>query len=147
MLRHVLVYEIDAANPSSNGGRHSESDLESEPEAGAALVAVRYLPARVALARALRHSGWTVTEDADVNEAISRRSTPPPALLCVELPETTAEVSHRVRAIAKAGTQVFLIASRHRVVDALEMPELPRLLHPFTEGELERLPAPAAQSH
>lgn len=38
-----------------------------EPEAPRrALVAVRYLPARIAVCRALRHSGWTVLELADL---------------------------------------------------------------------------------
>ncbi|MFN8547373.1 MAG: hypothetical protein U0527_05225 [Candidatus Eisenbacteria bacterium] len=147
-LEPVLVFELDAAG--ENGTTHFAAADSAEPtpaasvDPGAAVVAVRYLPARVALSRALRLAGWTVREEADPTEALGRLREAPPALLCLELAEEAGSGEDVARELLRVGTQVHIVASRHRVVDPASLSDLPRLLHPFTEGELARLPAPAS---
>lgn len=147
-LETVLVLEFNAE--SENGFSHADAVTPVEPEKPAliapevAVVAVRYLPARVALARALRLAGWAVREEADPQDALTRLRETRPGLLCLELSDEVGQGEEVARELVRGGTQLYIVASRHRVVDPASLSDLPRLLHPFTEGELARLPAPAS---
>lgn len=125
--------------------------VENAPEAAgapaatprSAIVAVRYLPARVAVTRVLRSLGWEFTELADPEEVPSLLPPHPPAALFVEPPERQdAAWIESLRQARGAGTHLFVVGSRlrGRAVDPLaSLGEVSRLLYPFQEWEIDRL--------
>lgn len=159
-LRHVLSIEVDAlecgveteaTGRGANGVGHGQpAGPSSEADTAAvALLAVRYLPARVALARALRAHGWQVVEEPDPAELRHRTTALRPGLICVELPdpgEFPGTGTEQIGLLRTAGCPVYAVASRHRVDDGRIPAEIPRLLHPFTEAELDALPAASSRS-
>jgi hypothetical protein len=122
--------------------------LRAAAPRGSALVAVRYLPARVAITRVLRSLGWSVVQAPDNQELPGLLRLDSYAVVFAEPPDPLepgwVEAARRVHA---AGGSVVVVASRLRAAgrDPLrELGEAPRLLHPFREGEIERVLAALA---
>jgi hypothetical protein len=115
-----------------------------------ALVSVRYLPARVAIVRALRSRGWFVLETADTAELPAMLQRVHHRAVFAEAPERSEpgwiEELQRAR---QSGTRVICVASRLRGAagDPLRvLGEVPQLSYPFQEAELERLIEPPPEA-
>jgi hypothetical protein len=148
------IPEPPAAAPGAPGLR--EAGLFRRPEVArvgfsrspgrSALVAVRYLPARVAIARALRTRSWFVVEAADTDELPAMLRNVPHAVVFAESPERPAPGWMEALGDARdAGTRVIGVASRVRGASSnplRALGDVPRLLYPFQEAELERFLEP-----
>ena len=117
-----------------NGGRRSVPH---------ALVAVHYLPARVAVVRMLRSAGWSVEEEAQPQHLFRRLQGQAPDVLFVEptapFSESTQEKLHELVA---SGARVVVLGSRLRPGQSAPKGVLgaaPRLHFPFTEEESREL--------
>jgi hypothetical protein len=114
-----------------------------------ALVSVRYLPARVAISRFLKSAGWFVLEAADPQELPAMLRRVHHSAVFTEAPDRPDPAWIEALMQARAdGARVIGVASRLRVatVDPLRsIGDLPRLLYPFQEAELERLVGTPAQ--
>ncbi len=158
-MQHVLSVELDAGaigigteavEVGANGTEHApQTDrVATADHAGVALLAVRYLPARVALARALRGHGWQVVEEPDPTDARRRTAVLRPGLICVELSDSgdsRGAGTEEIAELGASGCPLYVVASRHRVDDGRISADVPRLLHPFTEAELDALPPPPSR--
>jgi hypothetical protein len=107
------------------------------------LLAVHYLPARVAIGRVLRSRGWTVIEAVDAREITPKLRSASYAAVFVEAPEMPApEMISLLQSLLATGCPVVAVASRLRGTgsDPLRtLGEIPRLLYPFQEVDLERV--------
>jgi hypothetical protein len=117
-----------------NGGRRSIPH---------ALVAVHYLPARVAVVRMLRSAGWSVEEEAQPQNLFRRLQGQSPDVLFVEptgpFSESTQE---RLHELVASGSRVVVLGSRLRPGQATPegvLGRAPRLHFPFTEEESREL--------
>jgi hypothetical protein len=117
-----------------------------------ALVAVHYLPARVAVVRMLRGAGWSVEEEAQPLNLSRRLQGQFPDVLFVEptgpLPEP---IQDQLQSLLSGGARIVVLGSRLRPGQAAPdgvLGRAPRLHFPFTEEEsrelLGYLRAPAA---
>ena len=115
-----------------------------------ALVSVRYLPARVAISRALRSHGWVVLEAANTEELPGMLQRIHHNVVFIEAPERPDP--GWITALARAqegGTRVIGVASRLRGTAGDPWPAvgaLRHLLYPFQEAELDRLIESPAES-
>jgi len=107
-----------------------------------ALVAVRYLPARIAITRFLRASGWVIQEALDSNEIPVRlRQNRFDAVFTELFDRPSLETLRGLRQALTGGTAVVAVGSRLRVAGDRPIGftgDLPRLLYPFGESDLER---------
>ncbi len=108
-----------------------------------AVVAVRYLPARVALTRVLRTQGWQITELADPGDLPGHLASSRATAVFAEPPDG-ADLSwlEALRRAQSRGAHLFAVGSRlrGRAVDPLaSLGEVPRLLYPYQEWEIERV--------
>lgn len=117
-----------------NGGRRSIPH---------ALVAVHYLPARVAVVRMLRGAGWSVEEEAQPLNLSRRLQAQSPDVLFVEptgpLPEP---IQDQLQSLLTAGARIVVLGSRLRPGQAAPdgvLGRAPRLHFPFTEEESREL--------
>lgn len=117
-----------------NGGRRSIPH---------ALVAVHYLPARVAVVRMLRGAGWSVEEEAQPLNLARRLQRQSPDVLFVEptgpLPEP---VQDQLQSLLSGGARIVVLGSRLRPGQAAPdgvLGRAPRLHFPFTEEESREL--------
>lgn len=107
------------------------------------LVSVRYLPARVAIARACRSLGWFVLETADTAELPDMLRRVHHTVVFIEAPERPDPGWTRELARARdGGARIVGVSSRLRGAagdpwHGLET--VPHLLFPFQEAELEKL--------
>jgi len=142
---------VPASEPAPVGGgpdpRVADSPANGAPAARAtgpaALVAVRYLPARVTISRQLRALGWFVTEAADNQELPSLIRRLPYRVVFAEAPETPELAwMEAVRHAREARIPVFAVASRlswRGGRAAAASGAAARLLYPFHESEVEKL--------
>jgi hypothetical protein len=139
----------DAADAQAAGlSRRTEASRGGMPRGGrstsySALVSVRYLPARVAISRALRSHGWFVVEAVGTEELPAMLQRVHHTAVFTEAPERPEPgwLEALVRA-RDAGTRIIAVSSRLRGTagDPLRtLGPLSRLLYPFQEVELERL--------
>ena len=122
---------MDSARSASRTARHS------------GLVAVRYLPARVAIGRMLRSLGWFVLEATELEDLPGMLARVRYTAVFTEAPDAASPgwLAALERARAE-GALVIAVGSRlrGRANDPLAtMGDLPRLLHPFQEAEFERV--------
>lgn len=108
-----------------------------------AVIAVRYLPARVALTRVLRTQGWQITELADPGDLPGHLASFRATAVFAEPPDG-ADLSwlEALRRAQSGGARLFAVGSRlrGRAVDPLaSLGEVPRLLYPYQEWEIERV--------
>ncbi len=111
--------------------------------AHSALLAIRYLPARVAIGRVLRARGWTVAESVDFREIplhLHRRRF---TIVFAEVPHPAPLSSMTaLREAAASGSALVGVGSRLRGggADPLRaLGEVPRLLYPFLENDLDKV--------
>lgn len=108
-----------------------------------ALVSVRYLPARVTIARALRAHGWFVVETADNQELPATLQRVRSNVVFAEAPERpTPAWMEALGQAREAGIRIVGVASRLRGASnnpLRVLGDVPRLLYPFQDAELERL--------
>ncbi|MCB9465192.1 MAG: hypothetical protein H6682_16020 [Candidatus Eisenbacteria bacterium] len=125
----------------------SETDVTSPPPQATAgrraLVAVRYLPARISVSRVLRQMGWEVEEVADLERAAERLSPREFRVVFVDVsqpvPRSLQNALHREDL---ADVRWVGVGSRLRMVpDATpgQLKEAPRLYFPFGEEEAREL--------
>ena len=116
-----------------------------------ALVAVRYLPARIAVCRALRQMGWTVEEVADLDRAAERLVARRYGAVFMDVSQPLPlELRRTVERDELADLRWIAIGSRLRTVTEVPprpLVDAPRLFFPFGEeearnliGSLSRLP-------
>lgn len=147
------THDTPAGNPagtSPEGGASGIAQADpvsptqrSRTVAPTGLVAIRYLPARVSITRALRSRGWFLRETAELADAVSRLGKVRYQAAFIEMVED--EVPDLIPAIQAAvanGCRVIAVGSRLRG-RACDPPgglgEIPRLLYPFHESEVERV--------
>ncbi len=145
-LKPLLEEAADETSPPSPKPLRSDSGAHrppSSPVAPTGLVAIRYLPARVSIARALRSRGWFLRETADLAEV-------PPWLRKVRyqaafielLDEEMPDLIPALQAAASRGCRIIAVGSRLRGyagVPLQDLGDIPRLLYPFQESEVERI--------
>jgi hypothetical protein len=109
---------------------------------GPALVAVRYLPARVAIARVLRSLGFFAAEAPDNQELPTLLSRGSYSVVFAEPPDPVdPSWQEALKRAHESGIAVAVVTSRlrARARDPLRLlQDAPRLYHPFREGEIER---------
>lgn len=128
------------ARPS--GERESVKQSSQWPAQPSALLAVRYLPARVAIARTLRAKGWLVLEALDpVEVAVRLRQVRFQALFADLSDIAIPELLFAIQRASDSGTRILAVGSRLRSTNTdptHALGDVPRLLYPFQENELER---------
>ncbi len=115
----------------------------SRPVAPTGLVAIRYLPARVSISRALRGRGWFLRETPDLAEVPSRlRRVRYQAAFIEMVDEEIPDFIPTLRIAVSHGCRVIAVGSRlrgHASNPLHELGDIPRLLYPFHESEVERI--------
>lgn len=119
------------------------AETHPSPSPNRALVAVNYLPARVAIRRFLEKAGWTVAEEPDLAEIPRHLEGELPAVAFIEL-SGRLSVSSLERIGRPDLTEVLLVGVTSRLRPPTlrswgPLREVPRLLHPFTEADVAQL--------
>ena len=131
-----------SASPSPSTLPQAEPPPHAEYPRGPALVAVRYLPARVAVTRVLRSLGWYAVQAPDNQELPALLLQGQYSVVFAEPPDPLDRVwLDALQRLRAAGGRVIVVASRMRAggSDPLRvLGDVPRLLHPFREGEVEQ---------
>lgn len=113
----------------------------SRPVSPTGLVAIRYLPARVSISRALRGRGWSLRETPDLAEVPSRlRKVRYQAAFIEMVDDEIPDFIPTLRIAASHGCRVIAVGSRlrgHASNPLHELGDIPRLLYPFHESEVE----------
>ncbi len=145
---------IRPSAPERIGSHPSAPDptgIRPSATAPCALLAVRNLPARVAIGRFLRSGGWHVIEAVDFHDVPARLRRHPVDAVFAEVPESPrVEPLIALRRAGESGAVIVGISSRFRAVGAdplRSLGDVPRLLYPFQEVDLEKVLAVVRQAH
>lgn len=134
--------EAAFAAPGSGAAGEPIREPPHDPVAGdaspAALLAVRYLPARVAISRALRFHGWEAVEAVDLPEILVRlRRRHFQAIFIEPAEHPRSALIPALLGARTAGAQVVGVGLRQRragMESLRPLGEIPHLLYPFQEA-------------
>ncbi len=153
-VERLFPINASSARAKVNGASHAHPPLEVTPSAPPpavspeALICVRSLPARVALARALRLAGWRVTEEPDDEAGLLRWRNGSAVRAYVELP-SSPDASRGVESWAAVGGDLVLVSARGAPWEG-QLPgalrRAARIVHPFAPAELESCVLPPGAS-
>ena len=138
----LLTFAESATPRRSNGGSVEDQKAADERDRRGplrALVAVRYLPARVAICRHLRGRGWQVGEAAGLEAATVSLDLGRWDLLFLEAHgngESEATEGVLLRRVTERGVPVIRVGSR---ISGFPGREGPALMFPFSESELDAI--------
>jgi hypothetical protein len=138
----LLTFAESATPRGANGGSLEDQKAADERDRHGplrALVAVRYLPARVAICRHLRGRGWQVGEAAGLEAASVSLDLGRWDLLFLEAHgngESEATEGTLLRRVMERGVPVIRVGSR---ISGFPGREGPALMFPFSESELDAI--------